>query len=101
MPSRTAHAGVVTWDLQPTRSARWTPSPVRLRVASPPPDDCSPRCQNPRRTDNCLQHQSRGHAAHMSNVPNLTLNDGTKIPQLGFGVFQIEPDETASAVRTA
>jgi len=37
----------------------------------------------------------------MSNVPNLTLNDGTKIPQLGFGVFQIEPDETASAVRTA
>ncbi|KAA0102555.1 aldo/keto reductase [Mycolicibacterium sp. P1-5] len=37
----------------------------------------------------------------MSTVPNLTLNDGTKIPQLGFGVFQIAPDETASAVRTA
>ncbi|QEN15543.1 aldo/keto reductase [Mycolicibacterium sp. ELW1] len=37
----------------------------------------------------------------MSTVPNLTLNDGTKIPQLGFGVFQIKPDETASAVRTA
>lgn len=37
----------------------------------------------------------------MSTVPNLTLNDGTKIPQLGFGVFQIEPDETAAAVRTA
>ena len=36
-----------------------------------------------------------------SQVPNLTLNDGTKIPQLGFGVFQIPPDETASAVRTA
>ena len=37
----------------------------------------------------------------MSTVPNLTLNDGTPIPQLGFGVFQIAPDETASAVRTA
>ncbi|APE16156.1 MULTISPECIES: aldo/keto reductase [Mycolicibacterium] len=37
----------------------------------------------------------------MSTVPSLTLNDGTKIPQLGFGVFQIAPDETASAVRTA
>jgi 2,5-diketo-D-gluconate reductase A len=37
----------------------------------------------------------------MSTVPNLTLNDGTQIPQLGFGVFQIAPDETASAVRTA
>ena len=37
----------------------------------------------------------------MSTIPNLTLNDGTSIPQLGFGVFQIPPDETASAVRTA
>ncbi|MEZ0358051.1 aldo/keto reductase [Mycobacterium sp. SA01] len=37
----------------------------------------------------------------MSTVPSLTLNDGTTIPQLGFGVFQIDPDETASAVRTA
>lgn len=37
----------------------------------------------------------------MSTVPNLILNDGTSIPQLGFGVFQIPPDETAAAVRTA
>ncbi|MCV7175171.1 aldo/keto reductase [Mycolicibacterium sphagni] len=37
----------------------------------------------------------------MSTVPNLTLNDGTHIPQLGFGVFQIDPNETAAAVRTA
>jgi 2,5-diketo-D-gluconate reductase A len=37
----------------------------------------------------------------MSTIPNLTLNDGTSIPQLGFGVFQIPPDETAAAVRTA
>lgn len=36
-----------------------------------------------------------------SQVPQLTLNDGTTIPQFGFGVFQIPPDETAAAVRTA
>jgi len=34
-------------------------------------------------------------------VPSITLNDGKQIPQLGFGVFQIEPDETATAVSTA
>ena len=37
----------------------------------------------------------------MSAIPDITLNDGNTIPQLGFGVFQIEPDETAEAVREA
>ncbi len=37
----------------------------------------------------------------MSTVPDIRLNDGTMIPQLGFGVFQIDPDETAEAVTTA
>lgn len=37
----------------------------------------------------------------MSNVPTIELNDGVRIPQLGFGVFQIKPDETAAAVKTA
>lgn len=37
----------------------------------------------------------------MSDVPNITLNDGHRIPQFGFGVFQIPPAETASAVKTA
>ncbi|MCV7168710.1 aldo/keto reductase [Mycobacterium manitobense] len=37
----------------------------------------------------------------MSTVPTISLNNGTHIPQLGFGVYQIEPDETAGAVRTA
>jgi 2,5-diketo-D-gluconate reductase A len=37
----------------------------------------------------------------MSAVPTIELNDGHSIPQLGFGVFQIEPDETAEAVTTA
>jgi 2,5-diketo-D-gluconate reductase A len=31
----------------------------------------------------------------MANVPNLTLNDGNSIPQLGFGVFQVPPEDTA------
>ncbi|HEX3287698.1 MAG TPA: aldo/keto reductase [Mycobacterium sp.] len=37
----------------------------------------------------------------MSHVPTIELNDGATIPQLGFGVFQIDPDETAEAVKTA
>ena len=37
----------------------------------------------------------------MSSVPSITLNDGNTIPQLGFGVFQIRPDQTATAVRSA
>ena len=37
----------------------------------------------------------------MSAVPNITLNDGNNIPQLGFGVFQIEPEDTAEAVSEA
>ena len=30
----------------------------------------------------------------MTGVPNITLNNGVDIPQLGFGVFQIEPEKT-------
>ena len=37
----------------------------------------------------------------MSNVPSTELNDGNPIPQLGFGVFQIDPSETAKAVGKA
>jgi 2,5-diketo-D-gluconate reductase A len=37
----------------------------------------------------------------VSTVPSLTLNDGNEIPQLGFGVFQIPPEDTAEAVTTA
>ncbi|WP_067440309.1 aldo/keto reductase [Nocardioides jensenii] len=34
-------------------------------------------------------------------VPSLTLNDGNSIPQLGFGVFQVPPNETAATVTSA
>jgi 2,5-diketo-D-gluconate reductase A len=37
----------------------------------------------------------------MSEVPSLELNDGHTIPQLGFGVFQIEPRDTVEAVKQA
>jgi hypothetical protein len=34
-------------------------------------------------------------------VPAIELNDGRAIPQLGFGVFQIDPQDTAGAVGEA
>ncbi|MEJ2888929.1 aldo/keto reductase [Actinomycetospora aeridis] len=37
----------------------------------------------------------------MSDVPGIELNNGTVIPQLGFGVFQIDPSDTAETVLTA
>ena len=37
----------------------------------------------------------------MSDVPSIQLNDGHTIPQLGFGVFQIDPSETAEATTRA
>src|SRR4028119_2025792 len=38
---------------------------------------------------------------NMNAVPAITLNDGNTIPQLGFGVYQIPPEETARAVGQA
>src|SRR3954452_24480197 len=37
----------------------------------------------------------------MASIPSIDLNDGNSIPQLGFGVFQIDPSETAEAVKHA
>jgi diketogulonate reductase-like aldo/keto reductase len=34
-------------------------------------------------------------------VPNVELHDGVAIPQLGFGVFQVPPEETQAAVEEA
>ncbi|WP_041834421.1 aldo/keto reductase [Actinoplanes sp. N902-109] len=34
-------------------------------------------------------------------IPDITLNDGRTIPQLGFGVFQVPPEDTKDAVGTA
>jgi 2,5-diketo-D-gluconate reductase A len=37
----------------------------------------------------------------VTSIPNIALNNGVEIPQLGFGVFQIKPDDTAEAVTEA
>jgi 2,5-diketo-D-gluconate reductase A len=37
----------------------------------------------------------------MPQVPTLTFNNGVQIPQLGFGVFQVPPDEVIEPVLTA
>ncbi len=37
----------------------------------------------------------------MTSVPNITLNNGVEIPQLGFGVYQVKPDETKDATLEA
>jgi 2,5-diketo-D-gluconate reductase A len=37
----------------------------------------------------------------VSSIPNITLNNGQTIPQFGFGVFQVDPKDTAAAVSTA
>ncbi|WZH51708.1 MAG: aldo/keto reductase [Nocardioides alkalitolerans] len=36
-----------------------------------------------------------------AQIPTVSLNNGTTIPQLGFGVYQVPPDETERAVLTA
>jgi 2,5-diketo-D-gluconate reductase A len=36
-----------------------------------------------------------------TNIPDVQLNDGNKIPQLGFGVFKVPDDETQRAVEHA
>ncbi|GAB2976554.1 aldo/keto reductase [Amycolatopsis acidiphila] len=40
-------------------------------------------------------------ASTTSTVPEIELNNGVRIPQFGFGVFQIPLEDTAEAVRTA
>jgi 2,5-diketo-D-gluconate reductase A len=37
----------------------------------------------------------------VATVPTIRLNNGVEIPQLGFGVYQVPPEDTADAVATA
>jgi 2,5-diketo-D-gluconate reductase A len=37
----------------------------------------------------------------MTSVPTITLNDSTTIPQLGFGVFKVDPEQTERIVSDA
>src|ERR1700759_4362268 len=47
------------------------------------------------------QHPHLRRVSAVTAVPQITLNNGRSIPQLGFGVFQIEKKDTVSAVTTA
>jgi 2,5-diketo-D-gluconate reductase A len=42
-----------------------------------------------------------GKTMRMTQVPTIGLNNGVEIPQFGFGVFQVPPEETEQAVRAA
>jgi len=50
-----------------------------------------------------VRRSERGYTGHMvASVPTITLNDGVRIPQFGFGVFQVKPgDATVQAVAQA
>jgi 2,5-diketo-D-gluconate reductase A len=39
--------------------------------------------------------------ANTTSIPYLDVNDGRRIPQLGFGVFQVPPQDTADVVKHA
>jgi 2,5-diketo-D-gluconate reductase A len=39
--------------------------------------------------------------ASLTSIPTVALHDGVEIPQLGFGVFQVPPEETQEVVEAA
>lgn len=47
------------------------------------------------------KHQEMTSNQKILEVPSLELNDGNEIPQLGFGVFQVDPEKTTEAVLQA
>src|SRR5689334_3879009 len=61
-----------------------------------PEQACNGSCWVGDKQDCYLHVRSR-----MTSVPNITLNNGVEIPQLGFGVFQIEPSQTKDATLAA
>ncbi len=38
---------------------------------------------------------------HVTSIPGVALNDGVEIPRLGFGVFQVPPEQTQEVVEEA
>lgn len=43
----------------------------------------------------------RTHEIPVGRVPDVALNNGVRVPQLGFGVFQVPPEETQRVVEDA
>jgi diketogulonate reductase-like aldo/keto reductase len=48
-----------------------------------------------------MQPEGQRSTAMDTQVPSVTLINGVEMPVIGFGVFQIPPDETEQAVATA
>jgi diketogulonate reductase-like aldo/keto reductase len=42
-----------------------------------------------------------GRDSVVTAIPDIMLSNGQDIPQLGFGVFLVEPEDTVAAVSTA
>src|SRR5580658_812436 len=66
----------------------------------------SPTGSRFRRRQSALNRVSRSKAAirqgaRMTTVPSLTLNNGVEIPQLGFGVFLVQPEATVETLSNA
>src|SRR4051794_4084780 len=61
---------------------------------------CQPRCAGPR-----VVRATTGNGEDMTTstdrVPRIPLRGDTEIPQLGFGVFQVPPEDTADVVARA
>ena len=90
-----------TWDRWPTRSARWTPSAGPRSAGSWRLGDYWPLSRTAPATDRLDLNKGHEMTTTVGNVPMITLNDGSRIPQLGFRVLQIAPDDTAAAVQSA
>src|SRR5487761_1883292 len=48
-----------------------------------------------RSADQAPRTSGGGEGAVVTAIPDIMLNNGKTIPQFGFGVFQIRPDDTA------
>ena len=46
-------------------------------------------------------HPAEEGTCTVTAVPTILLNNGVEIPQLGFGVFKVPPEQTEAATRTA
>jgi 2,5-diketo-D-gluconate reductase A len=61
----------------------------------------SPQAAPAAATDPGLDPRTVGYLRPMATVPDITLNNGVEIPQLGFGVFLVDPAETEEKVTQA
>src|SRR5579875_3762329 len=78
-----------------TRASGRNPANGRTRFVVAPEASSAPI-----RVGRVRDHERTG-MTETTHVPTITLNDGREIPQLGFGVFQVPPEDTAEATALA